>query len=226
MLKKKVKFINELKKSGGFDKKLMHAVNGIERENFFDPLFIDSVYSFEPLFIGCGETGDDPATLLRMIRFMGLNKKSRVLEIGTGSGYSTAVIASLAHEVMTIELHDELARKAKSTLSREGFRNIKHFTGDGTLYENLDGFEDFDAAIIFAGCITRPLNVLDTLRADGLAVFPMGHPAQQQIAVFRNIQSPVPEHALECIKFHELCLYPSIRGAYGWEDQVDGYFID
>jgi len=215
---KQKKFFEAVKKSGSFRKELLKIIHEIDRGDFFDSAFYDKVYSLEPLLIGKGESSDDPVTLLKIIELLDLGKSSRVLEIGTGSGYSTAIISSLSREVITIEFHEELALEAKRRLSRNGYRNITFLCGDGTLYENLSELGSFDAIIILAGCVMRPLNLLECLTGNGMAVFPMGTPAQQMITLYRNIASGNVADTHDKIKFHDLCVFKSIRGCYGWED--------
>ena len=219
MADKKTKFIETMKKSGKFSKPLLKALAGIDRAEYVDDVFHDKAWNPEPLLIGMGETSDDPLIMLRMIDLLELKKSSRVLEIGTGSGYSTSILASLAEEVITIEYHEELAAKSRKRLSRNGFRNIRHYCGDGTLFENLDGLGTFDAVIIFAASIMRPLNLLECLNPRCHAVFPMGTPAQQMITLFKNSRDG--ESPLDNMKFLDLCTFRSLRGCYGWIDNQD-----
>ena len=207
-------------KDAGIDNRTIDAVMAVGRSKYIDPFYHNRLDELVPLPIGFGETSDDPLTLARMIQFLAPERKWRVLEIGTGSGYSTAIIANLVNLVVTVEYHEQLARSAKALLDEEGFFNIRFLTGDASVMRQNQQ-DVFDAVIIHAACVHRPFSIFSTLREGGKAVFPMGPAFRQQIVVYKNF--PVMDHnnPFRNMSFHDYCHYDSIRGQYGWVDQTE-----
>ncbi|MFC1670303.1 protein-L-isoaspartate O-methyltransferase, partial [Spirochaetota bacterium] len=174
--KKLEKFLKVLK-SNKIKKNIRDAISSIDREKFFDPFFKKDVFEFGPLPVGCGENSDDVIIMAKMIELLSPKKNWRILEVGTGSGYSTAVLASLVKEVVTVEYHEGIAKEAKERLVSQGFFNIRFYTGDAT--EMTDDMGKFDGIIIFPACVKRPFSIIPLLKYDGPLVFPMGTPLQQ-----------------------------------------------
>ncbi len=218
MKKKELNKLLETLKKNKIKKKILDVIEKTEREKFFDPLFRERLYGPDPIPIGLHEKSESLPVLARMIQLLDLKKKSRVLEIGTGSGYSTALIAPLVSEVVTIEYHEELAVAARDRLKDTGLKNIKFYAGDGT--DNREDLGFFDALIVLCGCNSNPYSVINLLNDEGSAVFPMGTPLQQQIILFRNLLSDgsIPQSRVE---FHDFCQFDSIRGRYGWNKDLD-----
>lgn len=213
MKKKELNKLLETLKKNRIKKKVLDVIEKTERKKFFDPIFREKFYGPEPIPIGFHENSDSLPTLAKMIQLLDLKKKSRVLEIGTGSGYSTALLASLVSEVVTIEYYEDLALAARDRLRDSGFNNIKFYTGDGT--DNREDLGFFDALIVLCGCYSNPYSVINLLNGEGTAVFPMGTPLQQQVVLFRNLLSDdnIPRSKIE---FHDFCQFDSIKGRYGW----------
>jgi len=213
MSKAREKFLKIFKEKN-IEKKLINIISGIDRAEFFDPVFADKVYGEELVPIGCGQKSDDPIIMARMIELLAPAKDWRILEVGTGSGFATAILASLAPEIITIDLYEELVAKAKKNLFGNGFSTVRLFAGDGT---NID--EDlgtFNGIIIWGSCVHSPYALLNILKSDGRAVFPMGLAHQQQIARYTN---NVRQDANRNFTFFDFCAVDPIRGRYGWKDQ-------
>lgn len=212
-MKDKARYLKLLKDSG-IDQAVYDAIAGIERRAFFDPIFADLVYSSEPVPIGAGQKSDDPVIMAKMIGHLAPAKNKRVLEVGTGSGYSTAVLSALVHEVVTIEYYEELARAAKERVIMQGFRDARFYAGDATDFDGPLGV--FDAVIVFAACTRTPYFLINTVKPGGVAVYPMGPAHQQQIVRFVNNEEA--RQSSENFSFYDLCAFDSIRGVYGWVD--------
>jgi protein-L-isoaspartate(D-aspartate) O-methyltransferase len=191
----------------------MEAIRRVDREKFFDPMFKDRLYSMERIPIGAGQKSDDPRIMARMADLLGLRKEWRVLEVGTGSGYSTAVLSQMAGEVVTVEYVEALALGARERMAGNGHA-VRFFCGDATDFEGNLG--EFDAAVVFAACIRTPYSIITMLRPGGTAVFPMGPAHQQQITRFVNELGAADMS--KNFSFFDLCEFDSIRGAYGWID--------
>ncbi len=209
--KRKDEFIIRLQKNK-IPKRIFDAFAAVKQEDFFDEIYEDRLYGCEPVPIGRGETSDDPLALARMIHYCGIKKDFHVLEIGTGSGYSTAILAQLAKSVTTIEIDEALALQAKQRFKKLGLSNIRIFAGDGTDVDESLGF--FDGAVILAGCRKRPLLLLHVMKPDSMIVFPMGPAHQQQIALMLNHRDDAVE-GLYPVVFKEFCSFMPIIGIYG-----------
>jgi protein-L-isoaspartate(D-aspartate) O-methyltransferase len=215
-MKDSSKYLKHLKEAG-IGKAILDAVAHVDKRKFFDPIFADRVYAPDAIPIGCGQKSDDPVIMAKMIGHLGLKKRSRLLEVGTGSGYSTAVLSLLAQEVVTVEYHEDLARTAKERVIGEGFSGARFYAGDATDFDGPLGL--FDAVIVFAACSRTPYFLVNAVKPGGIAVFPMGPAHQQQIARFTN--NAEARRMSDNFRFYDMCTYDSIRGVYGWVDVPD-----
>jgi protein-L-isoaspartate(D-aspartate) O-methyltransferase len=201
----------KLLKDNKIRKRVIDSFGSIDQKNFFDPIFEKKFYTEETILIGKGEKSDPPLALAKMLHYLTSKKRSRILEIGTGSGYSTALISPLVDEIVTIEYHEALARPAKERLSYLNLNNVRFFAGEGTSIQEPLGF--FDSIIIFAACRKRPLSLSGNLKNGGTIIFPMGPLHQQQIAVLEKV--PEKDEIQYKTHFHEYCIFTPIRGLYG-----------
>ena len=199
-----------LLKKEGIREDIINSFKKFNQKDFFDQMFSGYFYSDEPVSIGNGEKADVSPTLARMINYLPAAKGSRVLEIGTGSGYSTAILSKLFKEVVTIEYYEEFAVAAKERLSKMKVNNVRFLTGDVLELEGIPGL--FDSIIIFAACSSRPLFLTDHLKEKGTIVFPMGPIYQQQITVMNNESGK--SGSLYKTSFHEMCSYTPLKGMY------------
>jgi protein-L-isoaspartate(D-aspartate) O-methyltransferase len=131
-----------------------------------------------PLPIGCGQTISQPSLVAYMTEQLALTPASRVLELGTGSGFQTAVLAQLAREVFTVERIELLATEAQARLASLGYRNIHFRVGDGA--RGWPEQAPFDAIIVTAAASTVPAALTEQLAADGRLVIPLGEPGAEQ----------------------------------------------
>ncbi len=202
----KKNFIDAMKKLTP-RKEFKNALETFDRGAFLDPIFSETFYSDEAVPLGAGQRTDVPTTLVRMIGYADIKKSSRVLEVGTGSGYSAALLSSLAKEVVTIEIDEKLAASAKTRHELLRIRNTRFFTGDGT--DPDESLGPFDAIIVWGACFARPLLLAAFLGPGGRLVFPMGPFHQQQIALYTLDGSDART------TFHEYCAFLPIHGRYG-----------
>lgn len=213
------KVLNLLKKND-IEKNILNAIAEVDRTIFFDEIFADKIYSItEQTQIGKGENSEDLLTLARMIQRLDVKKGMKLLEVGTGSGYSTAILGVLASSVVTVDIHEDFTVRAKSRLIREGFFNVKYFSGDASEIEAEMG--EFDRIAVFSGCVKRPIRIMAALKDDGQIVFPMGPAHQQQIVSYRNSKEGFGHTSISSMKFGEFCTFKSIRGIYGWIDRPE-----
>jgi len=193
---------------------IMRAFETVDRSLFFDSFFNDKITGFEPVPVGLGEFSDDVILLSKMLTILTPQKKWNVLEIGTGSGYSTALISSMVNKVLTIDINEKLASIAKNRLISNGFFNIKFLGGDCSELDDTAGV--FDAVIVHAGCMHSPYAALNLLKRNGIAVFPMGTAMLQQITFYKNINLAEGDNPFKRYKFLETCNVQSIKGQYGF----------
>lgn len=218
MHKNRKLFLQNLKKEK-IRKNVIEAFEAWRQEDFFDAYFQSAFYTDQSIALGFGEKSDPPFALAKMLSHLAPQKKWRVLEVGTGSGYSTAILSVLVREVVSIDDREELATETKTRLSKLKIRNARLFSGDGTEHHAEMG--SFDAIILLGACRKRPLSLTGSLKREGRMVFPMGPVHQQQIALLidkadgRAIGEYGELDELYQTSFHEFCAFPPLRGKYG-----------
>ena len=178
---KKIKLLLELKKRGVKDKRVLNSIETIERGLFLDGIFRSRSLDDIPLPINCGQTISQPSIVAIMTEKLEVTRRCKVLEIGTGSGYQTAILSKLARRVYTIERHESLKNKAENLLNQHGFKNITTFLGDGSL--GLEEQAPFDRIIITAAAEDIPQILLQQLRIGGIMVLPVGLPQSDQTLI-------------------------------------------
>ncbi len=161
----------QLHRRGIADERLLEAMEKVPRHLFVPPDQAEHAYEDGPLPIGGGQTISQPYMVARMSELLALSKTSRVLEIGTGSGYQTAILAELAKRVWTVERLPDLSEKAESLLAKLGYANITVVVGDGSL-----GHPDaapYDAILVTAGAPRVPQPLREQMVAGGRMVIPI-----------------------------------------------------
>lgn len=173
------------------------------------------IYAYEdhPIGIGYGQTISQPYMVAIMTELLDLKSTDKVLEIGTGSGYQTAILAEIAEKVFTIERIEELANSAKERLDRLGYKNITVICGDGTL-----GYEKeapYDAIIVTAGSPEVPETLKQQLKDGGRLVIPVGSTSLQ---VLLKITKRGDDFLTEK---HTSCIFVPLIGEKGWRFHID-----
>ena len=161
------------------DSEVLRAIRSVPRHEFVPANLIEAAYEDRPLDIGYGATISQPYIVAAMSQLLELNKQHRVLEIGTGSGYQSAILAELAGVVYSIEIVPQLAESAARTLERHGYHNVYVRCGDGYL-----GWPDeapFDRIILTAAPIEVPPTLIKQLGSGGRLIAPVGSAANQQL---------------------------------------------
>lgn len=163
------------------DKAVLNVFSKVERDRFIPEELKVSAYADYPVPIGEGQTISQPFIVALMTESLGLSGTERVLEIGSGSGYQTAILAELAREVYSIERFDGLGERAKRVLDELGYKNIKIKIGDGTL-----GWPEeapFDRIIITAASPQIPLPLSEQLKEGGRLILPLGESFSQVLTL-------------------------------------------
>lgn len=205
------KMINrQLKPYGVNDSRVLAAMAQVPREEFLPEDMRKYAYANSPLPIAGGQTISQPLIVGIMSQLLLLKDTDRVLEIGTGSGYQTALLASLARFVFTVELLPELSTKARQVLGRLGYKNIAFRVGDGSLGWPEEG--PYDAILVTAGGPRIPQTLLAQLVPGGRLVMPVGSKTefQQLVRVIREGSGQIKKENHGAVRFVPLV------GKEGW----------
>lgn len=154
------------------DPRVLEVMGRIKRQEFVDESLKDKAYSDSPLPIGEGQTISQPYVVALMTQSLDLNGGEKVLEIGTGSGYQTTVLAELTKEVYTIEIRENLARSAKERLEKRGYTNVRIKHADG--YFGWEEHAPYDAIMITAAVNHIPSPLIAQLKDGGKLILPLG----------------------------------------------------
>ena len=196
----------QLRARGIRDERLLSAMAQVPRHDFVEPRYREQAYEDHPLPIGAGQTVSQPYIVALMLELLQLEPSSKVLEIGTGSGYQTALLAKLASHVYSVERHPELAREAQGTLSRLGLGNVTLAVGDGS--QGLPEHAPFDAIIVSAAAAQIPPPLFEQLREGGRMIIPVGPSDVQELQLVRKREGKPLITVLEGCRF-----VPLISGA-------------
>lgn len=162
-----------------------------------------------PLPIGLGQTISQPSLVHEMTELLELNKNLKVLEIGTGSGYQTALLAEFSGSVYTVERHEELSNKARKKLEELGYSNISFKVDDGSY--GWKEYSPYDRIIVTAAASEIPKSLIEQLAPNGYMVIPVGEKGYQKLTlVMKDSQNRVTTEHLGNVTFVELV------GEYGW----------
>ena len=170
------KLVDTLKNKGITNMEVLSAIDKIPRHLFMDSGFIDHAYVDKAFPIGADQTISQPYTVARQSELLDVKKGSKILEIGTGSGYQTAVLLEMGMQVYSIERQNELFKKTKLFLPKLGYRAKKLIFGDG--YKGLKVEAPFDGIVVTAGAPLVPKPLLAQLRIGARLVIPVGCESQ------------------------------------------------
>ena len=174
----------QLRARGIRDERLLSAMSEVPRHEFVEPQYRNQAYEDHPLPIDAGQTVSQPYIVGLMLELLRLEPSSKVLEIGTGSGYQTAILAKLAAHVYSVERHADLAREAEKNLFRLGLANVTVVVGDGA--QGLPEFAPFDAIVVSAAAGEIPGPLFTQLREGGRMIIPVGPPEVQELQLVRK----------------------------------------
>ena len=168
--------VKDLARSGITDQRVLAAFAKVPREAYVLPQYADYAYRNQPLPIEHAQTISQPLMIAIMLQFLELQETDIVMEIGTGSGYQSALLAELVHEVCTIERLEELSLKAQTSLREQGYKNIHFRIGDGAQgwQKAFPPFSEFDKIVVSAAASEIPSRLREQLKDGGILVIPVG----------------------------------------------------
>ena len=188
----------QIRARGVKDPAVLDAMMRVERHHFVPQGLETAAYNDNPLSIGEGQTISQPYIVALMTELAGVHKNSKVLEIGTGSGYQAAVLAVLASEVFTIEIIESLGNQAKQKLDALGYDNVHVRIGDG--YKGWPEEAPFDAILVTAAPDHVPQPLVDQLKTGGKLIIPVGD-YYQDLAVITKTPKGVEQEKIIPVRF-------------------------
>ncbi|MFZ1947740.1 MAG: protein-L-isoaspartate(D-aspartate) O-methyltransferase [bacterium] len=200
----------QIKSRGVTDPLVLAAMQKVPRHVFVAPEHQEAAYDDRPLPIGSGQTISQPYMVAVMTEALKLAGGERVLEIGTGSGYQTAILAETGAEVVTVERKRDLARAAEATLRELGYVNIEFVVGDGS-----GGHPErapYDGILVTAGAPEIPRVLAEQLGEGGRLVIPVGNSLQQTLTRVTRRGERFEEERLEG------CVFVPLIGEFGWSE--------
>ena len=189
----------QLAERGIRDVRVLDAMRKVPRHEFVPETLRQEAYEDHPLPIGEGQTISQPYIVAAMLQHLALQVTDRALDVGTGSGYVTALLSLLCAEVYSVERHAQLATLAESTLHRLGYRNVKIRVGDGS--QGWPECAPFDAILVSAATPEMPPALFAQLREGGRMVVPVGPPSSQELQLIRKVSGEPEVKVLEGCRF-------------------------
>ncbi|WP_297085621.1 protein-L-isoaspartate(D-aspartate) O-methyltransferase [uncultured Draconibacterium sp.] len=189
----------QLKQRGIKDKRVLAAFSKVPRHLFVLPEYQKQAYADSPLPINEGQTISQPYVVAVMTEILELQCSDRVLEIGTGSGYQAAILAQLCDSVFTVELFQELSKKAGQVFTQLNYTNIYYKVGDG--YKGWPEKAPFDAIIVTCSPTHVPQALKEQLAEGGRLIIPVGDRGIQQLVLLRKKKGKVSEKRILPVRF-------------------------
>lgn len=171
--------------SYGIRDRVLAAFESVPREFFVEKAFQESAYEDRALPIGEGQTISQPSLVGTMLQALELDGSEKVLEIGTGSGFETTLLAKLAYQIYSVERIEMLASRAVDRIKKLGIKNVTIIVGDGTL--GLPKYAPFDAIIVTAAFTNVPVLLVKQLREAGRLIMPVGDQNEQEVVLYKKL---------------------------------------
>ncbi len=208
--KKRQELVNLLREEGISSESVLKVLGKIQRHLFVPKELEEVAYENQALPIGESQTISQPFIVALMTQALELSGEERVLEIGTGSGYQTAILAELSGEVFTIEIRESLLEKSKKILEFLGYKNIHFKLGDGS--KGWEEFASYDRIIVTASAPEVPIPLWEQLKEDGIIVIPIGSREYQNLyKITKKLDKKLIENLGGVV-------FVPLIGEYGWKE--------
>ncbi|HSH46727.1 MAG TPA: protein-L-isoaspartate(D-aspartate) O-methyltransferase [Longimicrobiales bacterium] len=208
--RKRRRLVDAVRGKGVENPAVLDAVATVQRHLFVPEAVRRRAYEDGALPIGYGQTISQPSIQALYLEVLEISRGDRVLEIGTGSGYQTALLAELADNVYSVERVPELAVRARQTLDDLGYRNVALLTGDGTV--GWSRYAPYDAILVAAGSPRVPETLVDQLSPGGRMLIPIGDREEQRLTLVRRTPGGAEQETVAG------CVFVPLIGRFGWPD--------
>ncbi len=195
----RAQLVETLREKGIRDLSVLHAIATVPRHRFVPDSMRHRAYEDVPLPIGAGQTISQPYVHARSLELLHLKGNDRVLEVGAGSGYQTALLAQLASTVLAVERVPELARAARDALAAVGVNNATVVVGDGTL--GWRAYAPFDAIVVSAASPSIPRPLVEQLADGGRMVIPLGDQESQVLTLVEKTGDEIKSSTATGVRF-------------------------
>jgi len=195
----RARLVETLRDKGIRDLRVLHAVASVPRHRFVPDSVRHRAYEDSALPIAAGQTISQPYVQARSLELLRLGQNDRVLEVGAGSGYQTALLAELASTVLAVERIPELAKAARAALEDVGIRNATVVVGDGTL--GWRAYAPFDGIVVAAASPMVPQPLLEQLSPGGRLVIPLGSEEQQVLTLIEEHHGEFRQTIITDVRF-------------------------
>lgn len=202
--------IGTIREKGIDDLEVLRAFDQVPRHVFLPEAVHHRAYEDAPLPIGYGQTASQPSLQALYLQTLRLTPRDRVLEVGTGSGFQTALLAQLAGHVYSVERIRELSMRAREVLDRLRIRNVALLVGDGTI--GWSRYAPYDAILVAAGAPAVPSALLEQLAPGGRMLIPVGDRAEQKLILYRRTEDGVETEEIT------RCTFVPLIGRFGWTE--------
>lgn len=204
------RLVRKLREKGISDERVLEAFRKVPRHEFVDGAMYAQAYDDNALPIGFGQTISQPSIVALMTQLLELKRDEKILEIGTGSGFQTAILAQFSRRVYTIERHRELGETARKRLRAMGYANITFKIGDGS--NGWLQHAPFDKIIVTAGAPVVPQTLSNQLAVGGKMLIPTGDRQHQELLLYNK-----DNKELTCKSVADVVFVPLV-GEHGWEE--------
>lgn len=201
--------IEAIADTGIDDLEILRAFDLTPRHLFLPPSAEHRAYEDAPIPIGFQQTASQPSLQALYLQLLQLQPHERVLEIGTGSGFQTALLAQLAQHVYSIERVRELSQRARNVIDQLRLSNVALLVGDGTI--GWSRYAPYDAVLVAAGAPSVPPALVDQLAPGGRLLIPIGTLEEQQLTLVRKTAEGITTEDVA------RCVFVPLLGKYGWQ---------
>jgi len=205
--------VSAARAAGVRDERLLRAIRDTPRARFVPAAHLASACLDTPIPLSHGQVTTQPSLVALMVDALALTGSERVLEVGTGHGYQTALLARLAAHVVSVERWPDMARQARDNLAAEGVENVELVVGDGTL--GLPGRAPYDAVVVCAAHPEVPTPLVAQLRVGGRLVQPIGPGGSEEVELYER-----SEHGLVHVKFVVPARFVRLYGTHGFPSEA------